>query len=191
MKKKSLIIILLFIMARFIISCCDEEGFNFEFTQVDLTFGNEITQGLVNNIDSIQYSELIGQVNLDYTQIACLNIDFSNKLYAFDCGPLYLSVKKIEDIQVISINKFCDENLADSELDVRYDVPVYDMDFNETKATVINILNQRYGKLPDEIIHFKINDTADTNSYHQFAINIVFDDESVISDTTKMIHLYD
>ena len=63
MIKKTLIIIFLFVMTRFIISCFNEEGFNFEFSKADLTFGNEIIQGLANDLDSIKYDQLIGQID--------------------------------------------------------------------------------------------------------------------------------
>ena len=76
MIKRSLIIILLFAITRFIISCCNEKGFNFEFSKVDLTFGNNIIHGSVNDLDSIKYDQLIGQIDLGYTRIAYLNLNF-------------------------------------------------------------------------------------------------------------------
>ena len=191
MIKRSLIIILLFAITRFIISCCNEKGFNFEFSKVDLTFGNNIIHGSVNDLDSIKYDQLIGQIDLGYTRIAYLNLNFSNNLYAFDCEPLYESIKKISDVQIITINKFNNDRLEGSELTVSYKVLGYDMEFDGTKETLINILNKRYGRLPKEIICFKFNEIPNKNSYHKFSVNVLFDDETMISDTTNMIYLYD
>jgi hypothetical protein len=191
MIKRSLIIILLFAITRFIISCCNEKGFNFEFSKVDLTFGNNIIHGSVNDLDSIKYDQLIGQIDLGYTRIAYLNLNFSNNLYAFDCEPLYESIKKISDVQIITINKFNNDKLEGSELTVSYKVLGYDMEFDGTKETLINILNKQYGRLPKEIICFKFNEIPNKNSYHKFSVNVLFDDETMISDTTNMIYLYD
>ncbi|NLH33729.1 MAG: hypothetical protein GX470_07355 [Lentimicrobium sp.] len=191
MIKKTLIIILLFAMTRFIISCCNEEGFNFEFSKVALTFENKIIQGSVNDLDSIKYDQLIGQIDLGYTRVACLNFNLSNNLYAFDCEPIYESIKKVSDVQIITINKFNDDKLEGSELVVSYKVFGYAMGFDGTKETLINILNQQYGRLPAEIVYLKFNETPNKNSYHRFAVNVIFDDETMISDTTNMIYLYD
>lgn len=191
MIKKTLIIIFLFVMTRFIISCCNEEGFNFEFSKADLTFGNEIIQGLANDLDSIKYDQLIGQIDFGYTQIACLNLNLSNNLYAFDCEPLYESTKKVSDVQIITIKKFNNDKIANSELAVSYKVYGYDMGFDGTKETLINILNKKYNRLPEEIVYFKFNEIPDKNLYHRFAVNVIFDDETMISDTTGMIYLYD
>jgi hypothetical protein len=65
------------------------------------------------------------------------------------------------------------------------------MGFDGTKETLINILNQQYGRLPAEIVYLKFNETPNKNSYHRFAVNVIFDDETMISDTTNMIYPYD
>ena len=191
MIRKSMIIITFFVIARFIISCCDEEGFNFEFSHIDLIFGIEISQSTVNDLDSIKYNQVIGQIDFGYTQVASLSLILSNNLYAFDCEPLYLSTKKVSDVQVISLEKFNTDRLEDSELDVSYKVYGYAMDFDGTKETLINILNKKYTRLPEEIVYFKFNEVPDKNEYHRFAFNVIFDDETMISDTTDMIYLYD
>jgi len=178
-------------VTRIIISCCNEEGFNFNFSEINLTTGDEIVQNVVNGNDSVVYSNLIVQIDFGYTKIAKMNFNSSFELYAFDCEPLYESGKKVTDISVVTLYDYNDQISKDNEVDVNYKVYGYDMGFDGTKETLQNILNKKYSREPDEIVYFKLKDKPTLNKYHRFAVNIIFDDNSSISDTTDLIYLYE
>jgi len=63
------------------------------------------------------------------------------------------------------------------------------MDFTGTKDFVIKHLNNRTNSEPNEILYFKLKNKPTTNELHRFTVNIEFDDNSILSDTTRSVYL--
>ena len=191
MIRKALIILMIYSIARFAISCCNGgEGFMFDYSKITLTAGDKIVQNLVNQADSVFYSDFIVQMDFSYIEIAHVNRNSSFDLYAYDCRSIYESVKKIKDLQIITLGDFNDQYLAGTEVDVNYKIYGYtDMDFTGSKDFVINHLNNATTKEPDEIVYFKFKDKPKVNDYHKFTVNVIFDDNSSLTDTTGFIYL--
>lgn len=192
MIKKGLIILMIYSITRIVISCCNgvEEGFNFNYSKITLTTGDKIINNLVNQADSILYSDLVVQIDFDYTKVVQAIKKSSFDLYAFDCKPLYESVKKIRDLKVITIGDLNNQHLSGSEVDVDYKVYGYtDMDFTGSKDFVIKHLNNRTNSKPKEIVYFKLKYKPITNDFHRFSVNIEFEDNSILSDTTRYIYI--
>jgi hypothetical protein len=192
MIKKGLIILMIYSITRIVISCCNgvEEGFNFNYSKITLTTGDKIINNVVNQSDSILYSDFVVQIDFEYTKVVQTIKKSSFDLYAFDCKPLYESVKKIKDLKVITIGDLNNQHLSGSEVDVDYKVYGYtDMDFTGTKDFVIKHLNNRTNSEPNEILYFKLKNKPTTNELHRFTVNIEFDDNSILSDTTRSVYL--
>jgi hypothetical protein len=192
MIKKGLIFLMIYSITRIVISCCNgvEEGFNFNYTKIKLSAGDKILNNIVNQSDSILYSDFIVQIDFDYTKVSQVLKKSSFDLYAFDCKPLFESIKKIRDLKVITIGELNNQHLSGSEVDVDYKVFGYtDMDFTGTKDFVIKHLNSRTTHKPKEIVYFKLKYKPTTNDFHRFLVNIEFDDNSILSDTTRLIYI--
>ena len=181
---------IIYSVTRIIISCCDEEGFNYDYSNITLSAGNDIVNNIVNIKDSVSFEDLIVQIDFEYTIIAQNPPNSSFDLYAFDCRPLYESEKKIKDISVITVGDFNNQYLSGSEVDVNYKVFGYSsMDFTGTKDFVIDHLNNRSTREPNEIVYFKLKEKPTTNESHQLAVKIEFNDNSTISDTTGIVYI--
>jgi len=183
---------MIYSITRIVISCCNgvEEGFNFNYSKITLTTGDKIINNVVNQSDSILYSDFVVQIDFEYTKVVQTIKKSSFDLYAFDCKPLYESVKKIKDLKVITIGDLNNQHLSGSEVDVDYKVYGYtDMDFTGTKDFVIKHLNNRTNSEPNEILYFKLKNKPTTNELHRFTVNIEFDDNSILSDTTRSVYL--
>jgi len=192
MMKKGLIILMIYSITRIVISCCNgvEEGFNFNYSKITLTTGGKIINNVVNQSDSILYSDFVVQIYFDYTKVVQTIRKSSFDLYAFDCKPLYESVKKIKDLKVITIGDLNNQHLSGSEVDVDYKVYGYtDMDFTGTKDFVMKHLNNQTSHKPQEIVYFKLRYKPTANDFHRFSVRIEFDDNTILTDTTRLIYI--
>jgi hypothetical protein len=79
--------------------------------------------------------------------------------------------------------------VSDSELKVYYKVYGYKMDFGQTEENVIHLLNMESTSEPNRPVYFRFVDKPKTNEYHRFLVNVILDDNSVLTDTTDLVFL--
>jgi len=192
MIRKVSIIILIFSIYRIVISCCNgvEIGYNFNYSKISLTIGDNIVRNIVNQKDSILYSDFIAQIEFDNIKVAQLFDNLSNDLYAFDCRSSYDLVNKVKNLKIITLTDFDSLHLKNSELEVSYKILGYtDMGFTGTKDFVINDLNNEgYGE-PNAIVYFKFKEKPKTNTSHRFLVKIQFNDNTELTDTTGIVYI--
>ena len=191
----SVLVALVVIQFTFSCSCCTCEDDPIEpflsdscsFKSVDVVFlDNSGEVPVIINKDSITRKAFGLQVNLGFEQAYCSNNSFNSPFFptatalSCDCDdpvpPLIYPFKKFEIISLGDLRSSENDSVVTDRF-MRLEFDTYSEIFAE----------RFYGTSPIDLI---LTDAPDSSGNHQFILNFTFQDSTVFSDTTKMIHLF-
>ena len=202
---KAFFIILLLFVARTLTGCfnypCSEEVYYFDFAKVSTkNLDNSGMWPTISQTDTMKRSSVAFQVNVagDFSylgqqeqEVQGIGFQTAKAFAKTDCPMLYGAENSIENISIttlFNINKSILANSDVSDLFVSTDQTNYNSALYIPLNQLYPIINHVYVDYPEVKFQVFLKSKVEADSA-RFVINIKLADNSVLSDTTKLIFI--